>query len=105
MIYIYLAFSLVIIVLVARNYSSNLLIKNWKKLFELQSTKLVKLTEENYLLNKKCDFFEKQLYPNKKQKKQYDLEDILDDINKFGIDKLSKDKLHFLKFGDHNKNV
>jgi hypothetical protein len=102
MIYIYLVLSLIIILLSVRNYGSITIMKKYRNLANDQSTKLVKLTQENYLLKKKCDFLEKQLYPNNENKKEFDLEEILGEINKFGIDKLSKDKLDFLKFGNHN---
>lgn len=65
--------------------------------------KLVNLTQKNYLLKKKCDFLEKQLYP-KNDKVTFNLDDILNEINVYGYDNLSKEKKDFLKNYNNEEN-
>lgn len=68
-----------------------------------KTKKIVHLTQQNYLLKKKCEFLEKELYPNVKKVK-FSIDDILNEINDFGYENLSEEKKLFLQNYKDEKN-
>lgn len=80
-----------------------IILKNKNNIINDKTIKLVKLTEENYFLKKKCNFIENQLYINNKENNtNYDIDNILEEISIFGMDNLDPRKIKFLK--NYNKN-